>query len=322
MKAITEWWEQFWFSPTATSTVAVMRIAHGFVTLLWASAIAPDVLTFFSSDGVLPSSSTGGFRWELLALFPQKWAAIALLVVLFVAGFCLMIGFRSQLAALIVFACLLSFARRNQWVFNAGDSLFRHLALFLAVSPCGASLSVDARRKDPEGFWRFPIRAPWGLRMMQVQVSMLYLFTVWAKARGPRWIGGTAVAESLRVGDLTRVDLPYRVTESLLVANLLTYGTLVIELGLAILIWNRRLRPIVIPLGIALHIFIEVTFGLGFFSTVIIMSYIAFIPEDTMAGWITALRERLKGSKIGLLRRLSQPSGALPPPGDLEPARP
>ena len=321
MKAIAQLWEAFWFKPTPVATIAVLRIVHGFIVLLWASAIAPDALTFFSQEGVVPKQVQTGFRWGLLQVFPQKSAAIAVIVALFVAGFCLMIGFRAKLAALIVFVCLISLSRRNPWVFNAGDSLFRPLALVLAASPCGEALSVDRWRKHRTDFWSFPLRAPWAQRMIQVQVSLLYLFTVWAKARGERWIGGTAVSESLRVGDLTRLDLGYRATESLLVANLLTYGTLVIELALAILIWNRKLRPIVIGLGIALHLFIEVTFGLGFFSMVIITSYISFVPEETMASFLGKVRERLSRSKIRPLRRLAEPEKRIPAPG-LEPARP
>ncbi len=69
---------------------------------------------------------------------------------------------------------------------------------------------------------------------------MVYLFTVWAKARGERWFGGTAVSESLRVDDLMRFGLPDALTDSVLLANLLTFGTLAVELALALLIWNRR----------------------------------------------------------------------------------
>lgn len=322
MNALAERWEEFWFKPVPTSTIAVLRIAHGFVVLLWASAIAPDFLTFFSRQGLLPKQAQSGFRWGLLQVFPQKGAVIAMIVALFLAGFCLMIGFRSQLAALVVFVCLISLARRNPWVFNAGDSLFRHMALFLAVSPCGAALSVDRWRKHKPDFWTFPLRAPWAQRMIQVQISVLYLFTVWAKARGERWIGGTAVSDSLRAGDLTRLDLGYRATESLLVANLLTYGTLAVELALAILIWNRKLRPIVIGLGIALHLFIEITFGLGFFSMVIIMSYLSFVPEDTMARLLQKLRERMGRSKIKALRRFAQSEEPVGSRGGLESARP
>lgn len=321
MKAIAELWDEFWFKPTPVTTIAVLRIVHGFIVLLWATAISQDVFTFFTRDGLIPKQDQAGFRWSILNVFPQKGVVLAMIVLLFVAGFCEMIGFRSKLAALVVFVCLISFSRRNPWVFNAGDSLFRHLSLFLAASPCGAALSFDRWRKNRRDFWTFPLRSPWAQRMIQVQVSMLYLFTVWAKARGDRWVGGTAVSESLRAGDLTRLDLGYRLTDSVLVANLLTYGTLVVELALAILIWNRKLRPIVITLGIALHLFIEVTFGLGFFSMVIITSYISFVPEETMAEFLLKIRERLRRSKIAPLRRLGLAGDAAPTPG-LEPARP
>jgi hypothetical protein len=321
MKAIAEMWDQFWFKPTPVTTIAVLRIVHGFVVLLWASAIAPDVYTFFTKEGLIPKQAQSGFRWGILNWFPQKGVVLALIVLLFVAGFCEMIGFRAKLASLLVFVCLISFSRRDPWVFNAGDSLFRHMSLFLAASPAGAALSFDRWRKNRKDFWNFALRSPWAQRMIQVQVSILYLFTVWAKARGERWIGGTAVSESLRAGDLTRLDLGYRLTESVLLANLLTYGTLVVELSLAILIWNRKLRPVVITLGIALHLFIEVTFGLGFFSTVIIMSYISFVPEETMAKFLLNIRGRLGRSRIPPFRRLGLAGDTVPSPG-LEPARP
>ena len=81
------------------------------------------------------------------------------------------------------------------------------------------------------------------MRLLQIQFSMVYLFAVWDKVRGITWNNGTAVSFALRITDLERFPVPGFITHSLLISNLLTYGTLAIELSLAILVWNRTLRP-------------------------------------------------------------------------------
>lgn len=299
-------WDAFWFSPTSVATLAVLRIAFGVIMFLWGLAIAPDVLNFFSGDGVLASHPAAGARWGLLALFQSDVAVVAVLVLLLVSAACLAAGYRSRLAALCAWIALMSFTRRDPFVFNSGDAVLRNFALFLALAPNGDALSLDRWRAGRAGFWVFPERSPWAMRLFQIQVSTVYLFTVWAKARGERWFAGTAVSESLRVDDLLRLRLPDALTDSLLLANVLTFGTLAVELALALLIWNRRWRPYVIVAGIALHFFIELTFALGFFSMVMIASYISFVPEDAMERFLGRVRTRMRGSRFRLLRRIAE----------------
>lgn len=299
-------WDAFWFSPTSVATLAVLRIAFGLIMFLWAIAIAPDAIDFFSSDGVLPNHPATGARWGLLALFRSDVAIVVVVASLAVSAACLAAGFRTRPAALCAWVALMSLTRRDPFIFNSGDAVLRNFALFLAMAPSGEALSLDRRRAGRAGFWRFPERAPWALRLFQIQVSTVYLFTVWAKARGERWFAGTAVSESLRVDDLLRLRLPDALTDSVLLANVLTFGTLAVELSLAILIWNRRLRPYVIFAGIALHLFIEVTFALGFFSMVMIASYISFVPEDAMERFLGRVRTRMRGSRFGPVRRIAE----------------
>lgn len=306
MKAPEPFWDRFWFSPTSVATLAVLRIAFGLIMVAWAIAIAPHALDFFSANGVLATHPATGTRWGLLALFRSDAAVIAVLTLLFVSAACLTAGYRTRIAAVVAWVALISLTRRNPFLFNAGDALLRNFALFLALAPAGEALSMDRWRRGRTEFWTFPQRAPWVVRLFQIQVSAVYLFTVWAKARGERWFAGTAVSESLRVGDLLRVRLPDALTDSVLLANLLTYGTLAVELSLALLIWNRRWRPYVIAAGIALHGFIELTFALGFFSMVMIASYISFVPEDSMELFLGRVRTRLRRSRFAVLRRIAE----------------
>lgn len=310
MKSLVDQWNRFWFAPVPTSTLALLRIAFGFAALAWAVSVAPDSLNFYGSEGVLPDPELPAGQFGLFNAFDSDWVVVAGVAALIVASLATMLGYHARLATVVVFVVMLSLRRRNPVVDNSGDNLLRIIGLFLMLAPSGVGLSVDRWRRARNRFWEFPARAPWAVRLIQVQVSVVYLFSVWAKARSDDWLDGTAVFDTLRVGDITRFAIPYGWTDSLLIANLLTYATLAIELALAVLIWNRRARPWVIASGIVLHLFIEATVLVGFFGTAILVSYVSFIPEDTATRWLERFRSWL-GSRRGVLRRMADPAPSL-----------
>ncbi len=151
----------------------------------------------------------GDAVWGLLDLADGRTAVTALLVVLSLACAFLIVGQFTRLAAAIVFVGIVSLERRNPFVFNSGDGLLRVIAFYLMLAPSGASLSLDRWRRARDSFWEFPARAPWALRLMQVQLSIVYLSGLRAKLAGPTWNDGTAVSYAVRLEDLARFDLPH-----------------------------------------------------------------------------------------------------------------
>jgi hypothetical protein len=77
-----------------------------------------------------------------------------------------------------------------------------------------------------------------------------------------------------------------------LIANLMTYGTLAVEGSLAVLVWNRRARPWVLLAGVFLHLGIELTIRVGFFSLGMITLYLVFLDPDWAAAHLLAFRKR------------------------------
>ena len=297
MSSLARRWERFWFEPEETSTLAIVRIAFGLVVMAWTATLAADAHDFFAGGGLLPGSDYAGssdWTWGVLALVDSPIAVTALMTALFVAAACLTLGQWTRVASVVVFLGILSLERRNPFVFNSGDSLLRVIAFCMMFAPAGAALSLDRWRRAPMAFWEFPKRAPWALRLMQVQLSVLYLSTVWAKLRGEAWNDGTAVGYALGLDDLSRFQLPTFVVDSELAINLLTYGTLAIEASLAILVWNRKLRPWVLALGLALHIGIDLTLRVGFFSYAIFVLYLAFVRPERATAFVMSLRARLE----------------------------
>ena len=167
-----------------------------------------------------PDADAGA--WGLLQLDSGPAAVTALYLLLLVGALCLVFGFKTRLAAVVVFVCLVSFARRDPWVLNSGDLLVIVLAFYLMLAPSGSSLSVDRWLGARPRFWEFPKRSLWPLRLIQVQVSLVYFFAVWEKVRGETWNDVTAISYAFRIEDLERFPVPAFVTDSLLLVNLLT----------------------------------------------------------------------------------------------------
>ena len=78
-------------------------------------------------------------------------------------------------------------------------------------------------------------------------------------------------------------------TTSELISNVLTFGTLGVELALGVLVWNRRLRPWSCSRGSGCISASTTRFVVGFFSYAILVLYIAFVPPETMDRWLGAL---------------------------------
>jgi Vitamin K-dependent gamma-carboxylase len=293
-------WNRFWFAEIPTSTFALFRIAFGILTFTWALSLAPSVFAFYSRDGVLPvrPDYNSNFDWSVFDVFPSDLAVAIVYFLLYIAALMLIVGFRTRLAAFVVFVCLISFGRRNPWVLNSGDLLVFVLSFYAMLMPSGEGFSVDRWLRDRSHFWEFGTRAIWPLRLVQIQVSVLYVAAVWAKVRGTTWNDGTAVSYAFRMEDLERFPVPGFVTDTVLIANVLTYGTLAVELALGILVWNRVLRPWVLLLGVGLHLGIDYTTRVGFFSWAVLVAYVAFIPPDRARALILGARDRWAGMTI------------------------
>jgi hypothetical protein len=300
-------WEGFWFEPVPTSTLALLRICFGLVVFAWTVSLAPDLSAFFSSAGILGGQPHTAGVWGILGITPGGGLVVVVYAATLLGSLALAAGWWTRVASVVVFVGLLSFERRNPWVFNSGDALLRVIAFYLMLAPAGVSFSVDRWRREHERFWECPSRAPWAIRLMQVQLSVIYIGGVWAKLQGATWNDGTAVSYALRVSDLSALPVPAFLSHSPVIANLLTFATLATELAVGILVWNRRLRRWVLSVGAAFHVAIGWAIRVGFFSLAILVLYIAFMDPDWASQKLLALRDRLAARSSG--RTALSPAG-------------
>ena len=293
--AAVEAWRTFWFRPQPAHTLGLVRMAFGALAIGWTISLLPDLYALFGPHGVLPQQPEDAYLWGVFAIWTGEHALLIGWILLLVSSVALTIGWHSRLAALAVYVLILSFEHRNAWVFNSGDLAMRIEALLLAISPCGAALSIDQAR-DTGKFWSAQQRPGWPVRLMQVQLSLIYLASAQAKLSGNAWPQGTAVSYALRLSDMALLPMPHWFTTSALLMNAVTWATLTVELSVGILVWNKRLRPWVLAAGVIMHTMIMITIAVGFFTLAVFVLYLAFVPPEIV--------QRLPGSASDMARKL------------------
>jgi hypothetical protein len=281
LSAVGRAWRLFWFEPQAMYPLGLVRIAFGAVALLWALWLLPIRNGLLDAHGVTPTQPSDAHTWGIFQIWNTNAALLIGIIVLLLAAFALMVGWHSRLAAVVVCVLILSFERRASWTFNGGDVLMRIEALFLAISPCGAALSLDQRRRTGR-FWSAQTRPNWPIRLFQIQLSLIYLSAARTKFAGETWTNGTAVSYALRIDDMQRVPLPHWFVTNALAMNAMTWGAMAIELAVGILVWWPRCRPWVLSAGVLLHVMVDVHIQIGIFSYAIFVMYLAWISPETV----------------------------------------
>jgi len=270
--------ESFFFRPIPATTFAVMRIAVGSLALIWSATLlsqADPLLTWLRIDAV------GDIGWWQFWPSAPDGFIVALILCLVVASALMTIGLWARPATWAVFLLVLIIHRYNPLAFNGGDFILRSVLLLgLALSPAGAYLSIDSWRKSGAMVWTAPQVSAWTLRFIQLHISMGYILTVLLKLRGETWLGGTAMWYALGLEELTRFDVPSWISTPP-VGAVLGWTTLAIELGVGVGVWIRKVRPYALVAGVLLHIGIAALFEIGFFSYVMVVSYLAFLPLYT-----------------------------------------
>jgi vitamin K-dependent gamma-carboxylase-like protein len=305
LASLGEKWHAFWFTSEPAYSLGIVRIAFGALMVYVTIDLLPPLTQLFGANGPLPSQpTTEEFRWVnpyTYGIF-QIWTSDTALVVgwaiLLLSAVALLVGWHSRLAAVLVWVLFLSFVRRNPSVFNFGDDVIGITALILMLSACGAALSLDQRRRSGR-FWSAECRSRWPVRLVQVQLSLIYFFSAVAKLRTDEWNEGSAVSFPWRsFHDWAILPAPGWLAENPVMVNAVTWGTLVLEFALAILVWNPRLRYWLLGAGVVLHVLIWLTLPVMFFSLAMFVLYLSWAPWQTVRDLpdsLSGLRRRWSG---------------------------
>jgi predicted DCC family thiol-disulfide oxidoreductase YuxK len=295
--ALVHAWSRIWFQSMPTTPLEITRIGVGAVLLFNYVPATPYLHFFWGDDGwMFPSllfdGGTDMWMQSVFFYFTVPWQWIAFHIFFLFCCLAFMLGWRTSWVKWVVLIGQISYAYRNPALTYGVDQIVVALLVILCFAPIGRAMSLDrvravhkAKRDDIEA--RLPAYAgPWAgacIRLMQIQMAVLFFFSCVEKIRGDEWWDGDALwvlFASIDFYNGTVVDL---FASQYWLVNVATYLTLLIEIAFPFLIWQRATRPYLLAAAIFLHLQFALFLGLPYFSFVMIMGHMSFLRPEWLA---------------------------------------
>ncbi len=279
-------WNQFFHAPVCCASLVLFRILTGLILVTNALLLIPLTEEYFGEAGAWNTKrwrkQFGQRRFSILTYLPDSTNSFrVLLAVHLTSALGFLFGYLFHLSALITFLTLVSIHHRNTFILSSGDTLLRIFTFLSIFSDASAAVSIDSWLAG-NTFSEFPAVAAWPIRLIQLQMSIIYLRTVFWKLRGRRWRDGTAAWYPLWVESYVRFRPPTWMLNRGTI-RFATWGTLIAEVALGTLIWIREFRYPVLGSGILLHLIFDLILNLQFFSWIMIAGLVLFVaPEDVI----------------------------------------
>ncbi len=296
MRSLLKSLDRWWFGSDAPHAIALFRIVIGSLALLNLLMIGLDFQDWFSEIGFVPSALGYEYlqshsRFTLLPFGNSTITAIFYVAVI-LAAVGTVLGYKTRVCAIALAVGYISLHHRNALILHSGDTMLRLCLVYLACSPAGAAYSLDALQRAKKGLEPILSAPVWAQRLVSFQVAVVYFTTVWHKMYGTYWLDGTASYYPTQLHEFDRFWVPQFMDTGPFFVKLTTYGTLLVELALATLVFWKPARKWVVLAGIAMHGYIEYRFNIPLFAFIMMASYICFYSGTEVQAFISKLVRR------------------------------
>ena len=287
-------WDRFFFTPADPTPLALIRIFSGALLVWNLGVLSIDLKDYLGNDGWIGSEAVIEYMaehqpraWSLWLWIPES-LIIPLWVACIVVAVLLTIGYKSRLTAVLSWMIAVSTVRRMPVCCSSVLTRFFDLAVLLGlIRRKWPGMSLDrflhlGRLKGKRGAQdcQHPpssVTANIGLRLIQLHLVVIYASAGLSKLQGPEWWDGRAMEMIMLTPEFRRFDLVWLAAYPTCL-NLATHTGLLIELSYPVLIWVRKLRPLVLVAALLLHVGIDVLLGLTEFGIAMIAANLAFVP--------------------------------------------
>lgn len=289
----------FFFEEQVPFGAALTRMFLPLMALLPMLMRFPRVRELFSSDGTPMQMFELFGEGQVLPVLPPG-TAIMLYSLMIFCLLCGVVGWKTRLS-LAVGTILYSYFNLLDGVgtMTKYSVIANHLLLLLTLSPCGEVWSVDAwLRKRREGGTPVVLRAyaVWPVRLMQLLFAFIYFGAAITKIQTDAFFSG----EQMRYWMLSNWNYDNPVGELMAmwspVLLVSAYLTVVWEILFGFLVWNPRLRLLMLGVGAAFHFGTWLLLGLYIFPAICLAGYLCFVTQEDVLRvhrWLKTSRFRL-----------------------------
>jgi hypothetical protein len=317
-------WSEFWFAPSSPTTLSAIRVLAGAMLLYTHLVWSMGLVQFFGDDGWLPKTlyqqmldgpsnpnsptppemhiSSVWTHFNYVQSPKLMWTIHIVALIVF---FLLTVGLFSRVMAILAFLFAVSYANRiTPGAYFGLDKINCMLAMYLMVGPCGARYSIDRLWRLRRGNSEVPATssANLAIRLIQVHMCIIYLFSGIAKIAGVQWEMGEATWLSFDLAEYRSLDMTWMLRHQLLM-NLMTHLTVFWELTYAALIWPALTRPWVLLMAIFVHGGIALFLGMPTFGLVMLIGNLAFVSPKTVRRFFDPFARRVSLAVVGKATR-------------------
>lgn len=275
--------DRYLFESCSPETCVLLRISYAVLLVIYVGIWFLDGEKWFSDHGFMSSQTAreilGGPQWSIFFWLPSTPLVVNIcLSVLLINTLLLLVGFFSRVQSAAIFFWLVCFQNRNPLICDGEDVVFRLFAFFFMFLPLDYGWSLSKRIFGSRQSCEDGKASAWGLRLVQIQMSLIYLSAAWSKALGATWQDGSAIFYVFQRGDFFgRGPLPAALMESEWVIRSATWAVIFVEATIPLALWYRPTRFLGLLLGIGLHLTIEYSMHLFLFQWVMIVGLLSFL---------------------------------------------
>lgn len=295
--------DRFFFGFSAPLAVGIFRAMFSSVLLLNILLRIPYSEFYFTDAGFVPADHAVEIRPEffqpLWCWFPTSFnAAIAVQVALCIGLLLLACGvfgkIGTRLLGIAILIGHLSLLQRNYSVMYGADFISTFWIFGLCFMNSTKRFSLARVKNETEAEWSRVLTSV-GIRLVQIQLCLIYLYTGFEKLRGNDWWDQTAVWRVLGNEQLMTIDLSF-LRNVPLVVGILTWGTVLFEVYAPVLLWVRSTKKGMILFGWGLHVGIAATMGLYVFSLTMMAAYLLFCEDSWLSNIFSNWQYRVKSA--------------------------
>lgn len=297
-KIVLNAWNTFWFKPIDLLPAAVFRIVFSAIIFVMYAFRQINVKEYFTDKSTVPYSGAFELLPEIFRppfiWFPQSDFAVVSLHAVFLVLIALIgVGFYSRIMSVFALILQVIFLYRNYSVAYGADVMNCYWLFYLCFIDSDRVLSVRQKFRLPSFSLKLPdfSLSTVGVRLIQLQLCIIYGYTGLEKLKGGVWWDGSAIWQVMANQQLTTMDFSFLQNFPLLVV-FMTYATLIFEIYFPVVVWIKKVRPWWLAIGVFFHIGIAISLGLVFFSGVMIAPYILFISAQTLERRLNLPRSR------------------------------
>jgi hypothetical protein len=262
-------WDAYWFKPAPLRQLALTRIIFFALFLLWHLWHRGGGLTSYSgTDVYAPMLITRVLHGVLRLPYLVPSVQHLLFQLMIFIGVVALVGFRTTLSTILT-AVLYTYLKAEQYSHGGyvhhPDAIVALSLWALALSPCGAVLSIDAaRRRAASGKEAASVAsgtadgsspfAGWPFRFVPLFTAMAYFLAGACKlwlGGGTGWLNGDTLRYYLAQAHM---DLGMRLAEHHFLTQLMSISTVMFELGFWLVLVFPSIAWVFALYGLAFHI--------------------------------------------------------------------